>query len=538
MTDGDARICPGDGCGFPIQPGEIFCPNCGREAAAGEPESGPATDKDRNTPVVQASGGEGDAAEPEMVEECGGMETAEPAEEKVFLTTPARSGKKSRCPDFEVYYNVNRVFLEETYSPFELKLIPRAEGITCVSIEVEARGIARQSYTAPEAEFIPGEAYEAGIEFRLARGCHGIIPFTFFLGYRKDDADHWFVAHTKHTVHRQNEPARKILDSLQINVNSSVAIDNRGNAVDVNVSRRESEKLEGITRALAGQPAKTIQDIDIPASYELISLRKCRPRRSLVTDHFRLSASPPPQAITNRLTIGLKGRQFIHLLDLPAVQLGKHRLCDIVTRRMTPEGETAGLVNSRLSRFHCRIVFEGGWGRVLDLAADPRGKTARPSTNGVFLDGHRVEPGRGSDLPRGRNFILSLAGADGSGDSAFGLVGRIFTCRTMGRCRGELHDPCREDEPACLFLKRTDGLPEIFIVLRRFCALAVLDSPIPPEWREVCLFRARGAFGWLLRNANPPRHGWLAEGRNLTELAPPGQVRGYRQFGAWADSGP
>lgn len=503
--------CPNPDCGFPLPPDAKFCSECGTDIGGNPTEE--KTEKDRPTSRAAAT-------------------EIPPLE---FKPSAERLTGQSSCLDLDVLYNVSQVFLEEVSFPFEFKFIPREDGITDVCIELEARGISGLIYRAPEKEFISGEEYSAEVEFRPPPGKHGIIPFTIFFGYQKNNQDRWYVAHHRHRIYRQNEPARKaLLETLNVNIDNSIAVDNAGNAVDINVAREQRDNQLGkLLQELGGAPAKNLEDISLPPVYEALPLRECRPRHPVRLIKVQsVLASPPREAITDRLTLKIGPDRLLHLLDIPIIHLGRHRACDIVIRLMDEDVQAIPEKNLRISRFHCHIINEKGECRLVDLGINRRENSQKPSTHGVYLDHSRVPPGGALPLPLNKKFTVALAGDQVSDPTVFGFEGQIATCGAMGECRISLHEQCRPHEPANMILQRSDTIPETFVILWRLLALENLDDEVLRDSGDTYFFRHRGAFAYRRGAVASAQWGWLVPGKKISEFGGEIEVLPYTQFGS------
>jgi hypothetical protein len=239
---------------------------------------------------------------------------------------------------------------------------------------------------------------------------------------------------------------------------------------------------------------------------------------------------PPLSARQGRLTLEAADGRLLHLIHAQGrVHVGRNRRCDIVTWFMTPDGsERLDDRSANISKFHCRLEEAAGKWMVCD------GNGERRSTCGTFLNGSEVPATGGRALPMDEPFTLWLAGRKPDDPKVFRFEGRLWTCAALGRCKMALHRECKPLEPACLILKRTDGIPETFLLLWRFCPVEAIDESMTEKLGMDCIFRHRNAYA-VCAGKDEKAYAWLVPGAHAGQADSGVEVSLYRQFGKWAE---
>ncbi|MFH0909537.1 MAG: FHA domain-containing protein [bacterium] len=505
------RTCPS--CRTPRDAGDSFCSHCNAELPPVDP-SPPAVDPDTagSRPTI---GGEG-ISEPAVVEECSDPQPVpeiprrreDPRKEDPVapVLSPAMP---SHCPDLKILYDTGRVFVEGLYVPFHFKVTPRNEEITGLFIEIrrDREVIAREE---PDELLTPGDEVQLYLGYTPPRGLGGHVDFKLYVGYKLGDEQRYFLARKRHTVFRAKEKVRSVIENLRIDLHNNLS----GGHASENTVNQHLDGLEELCPK-ANDPAEEIKFIDLPALWEELVLHRSKyssiGRPGHGCEGLRL-AQPPPEAVHARLTLSWRGRH-IHLLSDRAVQLGRNRQCDIVTRMGSAKSEA----NDPISRLHCRIENMGDRCYVLDKGPEQGSHSAM----GTYLNGRRVKEGGSAELPQSRAFTVSLASPSVNDPSVFSLEGNVVLSGEHGAEQPACRDEGTPGHPACLVLRRSADSPEVFLLLWKHVHLKVVD----PEFGSACICRRSGGF--VLSQGGACE--WLAPGTSVSAPAGEIRVREYKQ---------
>jgi len=479
-----------------VEEGATFCENCGCDLAEDLAETEANPPAPRKAPARE---------EPGHIEK--------PREKS---RSDASLKLTSHCPDLDVRYNVNRIFVEGLVLPFEFRVTPGVEGITDLCLEIEARKGHKISEHPPEYP-VRGEEIHVPVAFQSPAGLHGKVPFRIYVGYKRNGTPHWFTATNSHKVFRAREKAQKVIDTLVLDLKNEAA---QGHAGDIQIHQR-IDNLEAL-RPREDNPAADLKNVDLPPAWAPLNLRRCRRKLDREAPGLRKQAlpAPPDAARQSGVTLSI-GDCRVHFLAESKVTLGRSRDCDVVTRITRSDGREPRDPNLRIGRYHCRIEMDRRTCKVVDRAWYPDKKEDRTSTCGIFVDNHRVSPG-GQTFPANQKCTLSLTGPDARDKNTFGFE---ITCMTCAFVCNTL-SPCFErDDPAalaCVSMKRCDSVKERIVLLRSCCRLSTLDA----AWGDVLIRRLDGAFS----AQTPAGHEWLTPGRMVGLL--PGlaaTVQEYKQ---------
>jgi len=163
---------------------DLFCPKCGME----QPSS----------PKASPSHGEPAVSNPQPASEpITEIETehqppvAEPEPATKPVSTSSFPAVASECSDLIVQYDASRVFLEEMTMPFRFMLIPQADDLSKLSIEVCTQcGIrAKKRVMRTLREGVPREL---SLDLRIPEGRSGLLTFDVSVRYRRGGKTHLF----------------------------------------------------------------------------------------------------------------------------------------------------------------------------------------------------------------------------------------------------------------------------------------------------------------------------------------------------------
>lgn len=433
----------------------------------------------------------------------------------------------SDCPDLVVEYNQARVFLTGFTSSFNFRINPSlGAGSTLhdLRLRVEAPGFLPEplSYKSRLKEIRGGRPLpEINMGHEPDRSGQD-IPGEVYVSYSKDGRRHVYVGSFLWDVYPPSESSATVIENLSVRIGDIVSTGDRAGDARTTVSF-----LDGLQDKVRHSKAEELRNLKFPKAWNALPLGECDPGEFPCPPAM---GEPQFAAHTVTLTLETGDGQLLHLFHpRGAVQLGRNRRCDIVIREMSPDGsmcEAAG--RSRISRFHCRIRKTGDECTILD------GDDAKSSGHGTWLNGVPVSR-KGKVIGLDGRFVLTLAGRRPEEPGVLSLDGRLWSCSAQGKCGMLLHSQCAPDCPAALVLKRRDGVPETFLVVWRFCMGDALSTALPGDFGSVCFFRHKNAFG-IRYGDKEQRSEWLVPGQTLVIGGDAVKVKGYQQFGAWAES--
>lgn len=390
-------------------------------------------------------------------------------------------GPLSECEDLDLYYDSSRIFMEGMILPFAFRLVPQADGLSDLSIEIRTQSGLNERKRVLRV-LRSGVEREISVDMRMPEGCSGMMTFDFIVRYRMGRGEQMFMISRTHEVHPQRN-ARKVFENFRIEIN-------QGHAGDIN------QNFQGLEKLMQNEDrGKIFSRMNIPPRWEKLALEECAGCGSDCT--VRLPPCPAPARL-DRLTLQIDGWK-IHLLGGTRIQMGRDRTCDLVTRVFDASGAMPREPNLAISRRQCGLVYQDGQVLVVngDLSAVPGGKA-------VYLNGHPVE----KQEPLTDEFLLTF-GSPQPERGVFGFKGRKVNL---------------SDGTAGVILMRTDGLKEIFIPVYERVRLGLAD----PRWGELCVCRQDGGFAL---SAGPGFCAWLQPGSSQTTSAGSVRVLPYSQEG-------
>jgi hypothetical protein len=529
MENGEQTTCAA--CGWPVSPDDACCAECGADL----PRTADATSLPR--PIGSTAGGlppDDPPGQPavERLSKAAPRTTRpdDPPDALPFRGLPDEPPDDpcfSDCEDFRVEYNAARVFLTGHVSAFNFRVTPLlddADEIRNLRIRVDSPGFLVKPLTHRSRlwRLRPGRSLpEVHINLEPEKSGQDIAG-EVYVTYTKNDRARAFYTSFLWDAYPPSEDSSKVIENLSIRIGDIVTTGDRAGDANTTVSF-----LDDVQKSGRYSRADELRQLKLPNAWKLLSLYECDATEFPTPPEL---GPPPSRARANRLTLRTPGAHRIHLLQAQqGLQLGKNRKCDLVTWFMTPDGaERLSDQSALISRFHCRIERgSDGW-TVRD------GDGTRPSSYGSFLNRKRIPHDRGLPVPENEPFQLTLAGADAHAPNVFCFEGRLWTCKALGGCRMALHDDCKPRGPACLVLRRTDGIPETFVLLWRFCTAAAIGSPPARHWDGACFFRHKDGFG-VCTIDHAPHFAWLIPGETTESLLPGATITAYKQFGQWAE---
>lgn len=521
------RKCPV--CGYVVQDGDNFCPE-GHDLDAVPAGTGPAggeetiSEGNGNAETMRLDGvlrnGQAGVSAPEPLpafDEPGPgpdnrREVADPLAE--FFTA---------CADFEVDYDVGRVFVEGYFFPFQLRLRPVRDGIEGLFVEIRREDVVINC-KRPAAILSRGQRLTVPIPYRPTTGIAGKIWYEIYIGYQVDGESKVYMAQQDHQVFPARANAQSVLTTLKVEYHNHMQM---GHAGDMQVDQRLRD-LEALRPRADDSAEAVIKQLDRNPIWKPLSLLPCRySKPGAVQACARPSPeSMPSAARCDRLVLQAGGKSVFLYAD-QRVTLGRGSLsasrsdnADIITRiRLANGRENPTLIRGPdgkmypisicISRFHGQIEADHRECRVLDQAWYPKDHRIQPSGPGTYLDGVRIQPRGGTvRLPVDKPFSLTLAGPAVSEEGVFGFAGLLYSAgRVLGLCKACACEG-NPGELAGLVLKDQLCELETWACVWEALPLAALD----PSWGPggIC----RWGEGFLARIDH--RCEWLVPGRPLT----------------------
>ena len=406
------------------------------------------------------------------------------------------------CEDLRVFFNAARAFVEGLIVPFDFRITPLNPDVTDLFLEIRHGDnlIARDE---PDEFPRVGREMRFHLAFNAPTGLRGEVPFKIYVGYRRDENEHTYVAKRVHTVFRAKEKARDVIQNLKIVMHNSTTA---RNASDPSVRQQINGLDEFCPRP--DDPAEDFKFVKLPPFWEPLELRKCRfkPISSRALGRVLHQRTPPVPATCAHLTLRL-GERRLHLLSGDLLQVGRNKSCDILTRNLDSDGIATEALNERISRYHCRIRRQHGVCEVADRAWDPDTRTTKPSAHGTFLQGKPIPRGESAVLPKDIGFLLTLGAAEREAPGAFAFEGTLMTSARIVGSAPQCSDCEAKDGIECMVLSPYPPRDEQFVVVWGRVVLGLLDLQLG----SACLCRAQGAF--LVRDGNNCT--WLEPGKTL-----------------------
>lgn len=546
-TDPEPLPCPE--CGCPVGPDERFC-QCGWEREEGEERGAKSEERqeergvwsDENDPSKAGamsllySGAAAQPGPPDPQPHSGcdtGSDTPSPPALRSSLFAPpsaqqttnheSQTTLPSDCDDFRLEYNQARIFLVGSVSSFNFRLTPVGEDakkIREIELHVESPGYLPDPLVKPSHSPRLQKGRFVGINLNMVPEQDGIdIGGEVYLRYRKGTRRLAFCATFEWDTYPPSVAADKVVENLSVRIgNVSATADRAGDAPVI------LRFLDNIRSSGRYSKAEELRQLKIPKVWNSLCLAdQGEPQPPEIGE-------PPLSARQGRLTLEAPDGHLLHLIHTQGrVHVGRNRRCDIVTWFMTTDGsERLEDRSENISKYHCRLEKAAGKWMVCD------GNGERSSSYGTFLNGSEVPATGGRALPMDEPFTLWLAGRKPNDPKVFRFEGRLWTCAALGRCKMALHRECKPLEPACLILKRTDGIPETFLLLWRFCPVEAIDESMKDTLGMACIFRHRNAYA-VSEGRDEKAYAWLIPGAHAGAADSGVEVGLFRQFGKWAE---
>jgi len=343
----------------------------------------------------------------------------------------------------------------------------------------------------------------------------GAYPAEIDVRMQRDGESCRFEATIEAYVYPADCPASRIAESIVVNITNDIKV---GHASDVRLSQDAAEAM-----------GRFVSNGRTHGVGELLNLLKTDQRAFRREKLYEGDCLPgsggkdvPDAARTDQVTLRA-GDRLIHLLAGRQITLGKNRGNRIITRLFESDGSATAERNGRISKFHCLMEYREGTCWIHDGAPGEDGKL-RPSTCGVFWQGHQVRGNESFDAERfPSSASLWLAGEGDAWSFGFTVQGCFFDAARCALCGGREGHACRHGRMPAVVLRRCDEVPEIFVLLWSCFDL----GQVVPGLRGVTLCHDHGAFAWRSEIGS----GWLVPGGTLAAGGAAVPVQAFAQYG-------
>ena len=472
--------CSNPSCGCPVNPEDDFCPNCGRRL-----DETTKTHRPTEVPAAVAGAGPALSATPAPAWPASPPAAAAPAD-------PA-----SDCPDLEVLYNNNCVFVLNMQSTFDLEIRPLTDGIRDLFVEVRQSGrtLMRER---PMMVLRRGVKFPISLNYIPQNTSPGSVAFTIVVGYKIQGRPQVYAAAKKHTLYNGKEDPRRVCDNLVIEVKNNIE---QGHAGDIKVDQDFRELRHLLGQQDRGALDKEFMDlINRCPIWSPLPLCECdEEAQDSVggTNFFRRGV--PPRLVLKTAA----GPEYFFSLQ-SRLQLGRARECDVVTRILAADGQEDREASTRLSRYHASLEWRDHQVFLLDRGFYPGETSGRPSAAGVWADGQRVPSGGELLLRPGREYQVTLADPAQGG---YPLAVRVWTVGEIPHPGGDCQGGSRQEAACVLVRPAVAGPTRAYALVRLGLSLGWLD----PQFGPACLCRQRTG----LRFCHQSEQTWLALEKNF-----------------------
>lgn len=400
------------------------------------------------------------------------------------------------CP-LEVTYNFARVFMVGHMYPFQFKIRALQDNITRVVIGFRCNG---------GKQFLP-EDHEVDINlsqtvakqwlvnFEPTGETAGEIAIQIYIGYQKGEQSEcqWLTAQVSHRIYPAHMPTQELAQKIVINIQENVSVNGHANDVSVrnvvdDVNRiAEQINTTGDTSAL----------ID-----KLSSLKLEKPLRLEPSSHpyppFKLRLKEPPaEARVPALTI-VSNNQRLHLFCQKIVRFGRNRDSnDLVLRVMGKDKHIDKDASILISKNHGYFEYRGNDCVLRDI-----------STYGIAIDGQKLVKGQDFIFDASTSYRMSLATTlECKGKSSYWQM-TTYSCMRLTQMDCPRDNNCPATSPSSLYIQRTDGLNESYLIVWRCSPL----ERVLPAFVGASIYSINGAFQ-LHRPGYLPQ--WLKPGDEI-----------------------
>jgi len=398
------------------------------------------------------------------------------------------------CPELWVEQDTVGFFVSGTKGLFRLRLTPRSDGLRNMQVDLRLP-CDSATPTQPIQWYRPkkGKSNEFSVMVPpLNPGAYAaevVLQFTFEGAFRR------FAAQTELYVYPADSSPKQIADKIVVNITNDIKM---GHASDLNQSLDATNALGRFADSRSTRGLSELLDV---LKTEVRAYRRLRFHE--VDGNMQPLPVPPSEARADRLTL-LVGAQRLHLLAGNRVTLGRNRANRVVMRRFGETPEKTELLNGRISKFHCTIEHNDAEFVILDGATDLSGAFKR-STCGVFWQGRPVAGSvRGPVGSFPATAELGLAGTVGAYEIGLQVYGYRLDPFHCASCHRQEAVSCRRGQVPAVVLRRTDGVPETYVLL-----WACMDlGSVFPQCAGLIVCHEQGAFSWRSLGTA----GWLTPG--------------------------
>lgn len=470
-------LCPNPQCGCPVQPADVFCAHCGQalEAVpAPEPPlamSESPTDFAESQTLITPRAAVAKLGQPFPPAEEAITSVPLAARSTAAPAAPARDEAvppaDSDCADLEVSYNTRCVFVLNMQSTFDFVIRPLADGLTDLFVEVRQDG---QVIAKGAPRMLPRrqQVLRLPLNYTPRNTDAGKASFELLVGYRKGPQAFLFGTYQSHAIYSGKEDPRQVCESLVVEVRNNIQ---QGHAGDLKVD----QSFHGLREALRERNTialdqEFLEIINTHPVWVVLPLAEC-------------AADPAGGAGAGRVRqperLELRSAEtgVIHLLRQPSIWIGREKKSEIMARVLSVSGQQVTEESRRLHRYHPKIEWQGNQCQLLDVSFSPEENRVGPSANGVCVDGTRLTSGGEFTFAPGREYRITLVKPEPDRHLGYELSARLWLARELPRLRPGCPDlRAAGDVPACLVLRRLQGPPEAYVLLRTAVSLAWVDS--------------------------------------------------------------
>jgi len=417
-------------CGEWVSPGAV-CENCGGDLSGARVAVAEAPEK--TAPKVA----------PKAVPDAVKPESAAAGANKTPSTTPGGEGKKEGSKTrhtesdpavaggclFELEYNTARIFVSGHYSSFSFRLLPLSKSASkCrnIVLQVQAHHESSGRFEKRVYGVHANHPTPASINFRPTSP--GVdIDSEVTLLYEYEGVTHRFTGSFFWDCADPNAGSGRMIENLIVDLKGTQA----NTAADQNI-----RILENFNPAKMPDPAETLKSLKLEPVWQSVPLFDRMPEGG------RAERGLPV------LPLSLRGpnERCVHIWSEAEVIFGRGRGNNAI--RILPEGQggkgTSLAAATSISRHHCTIRYHAGKYEITD--GNTRVGTGKPSTNGTFLDGKRLQTGHWTTLANGVVQTLNLGAAlpdefKGVSFTLTALVDPQISGRSGGLVIRPIHDP-------------------------------------------------------------------------------------------------
>jgi hypothetical protein len=455
--------CPNPACGCLVTAGDDFCPNCGHPIKGEDPGQAEVVEscQPASAPPIKdtrkTTGPTEFAPAPEEAAQAYNHATPWPA-------LPAEISEALNCPDIEVQYNNNCVFVMNMQATFDFQIRPKVEGLKDFMIEVQYSG---QSLVRERQRVVlrSGRNLHLSLNYTPRNIAPGSAAFNILVRYNLHGQPKLFAATRKHTVYSGKENLREVCNTLKIEIQNNTNI-HTGSASDAKVE----QDFKALDQLLGRQDSLSLDRqflslINQQQIWAPLPLEECE------TDAGDLPGGPHA---------ALEVYCSVH----QRLQLGRARECDVVTRFLDKDGAEDREASTRLSRYHACVEWRENQAVLIDRGYYPDQPQGQPSAAGVWVDGNKLAAGGECVLSPRHDYQVNL----GNPGNGFEVKLRLWTVAELppGFAARWLQAGISPNAPTCVIVKVPAAVPHRY---HAFIRHGVCLGWLTPQGGKACVAR-------------------------------------------------